>query len=112
MLDIANSMYGQVKALRGGAVEVDETPGEGDPGDEDELTEWGRAPKNATTKLKARKLQLYICDGKEELYAFEYRPLPQLTGMIFPGVKVEQTTTLLRIPHRLLQYSSISSPTS
>lgn len=61
------------------------------PDDNDlNLTQWGKGPSAGETKrkLKPRRLLMEICDGQTELKALEWKPIQELSGMVFPGAKV------------------------
>ncbi|KAF4532824.1 hypothetical protein B566_EDAN002675 [Ephemera danica] len=86
IVDVSNPKYTQLKISKGGVIERED-----EPEDEEaisELTEWGHGPRETGGKLRPRKLMLHLCDGKQEIRGLEYKSLPKLRGMIFPGIKV------------------------
>ncbi|XP_065340712.1 recQ-mediated genome instability protein 1-like isoform X2 [Cloeon dipterum] len=86
--DKANSAYNQYKNYKGelGDQPVNEEANE----DGIDLTEWGKGPSAGETKrsLKPRRLLLDICDGTTELKALEWKPIQELSGMVYPGAKM------------------------
>ncbi|CAB3384872.1 Hypothetical predicted protein [Cloeon dipterum] len=86
--DKANSAYNQYKNYKGelGELPVNEESNE----DGIDVTEWGKGPSAGETKrsLKPRRLLLDICDGTTELKALEWKPIQELSGMVYPGAKM------------------------
>lgn len=90
--DRANSNYNQYKDLKGELQDEPVQEENENPEQDVNLTQWGKGPSAGETKrkLKPRRLLMEICDGQTELKALEWKPIQELSGMVFPGAKVNK----------------------
>ncbi|XP_059490951.1 recQ-mediated genome instability protein 1-like isoform X2 [Neocloeon triangulifer] len=86
--DKANSSYNQYRNYKGELSE--ETNNDETNEGEVDVSDWGKGPGAGETKraLKPRRLLMEICDGKTELKALEWKPIQELSGMVYPGAKM------------------------